>query len=91
MPRSPLDLPPDVACAFMADLDAYFAAETGFDKDAIAARQLRVLRDYLRPSDGKLRTTDVRALFEALRQEAEATGLAPNKKPGARGHRGRAR
>ncbi|WP_316172387.1 hypothetical protein [Bradyrhizobium sp. SZCCHNRI2049] len=73
MARPPLDLPPAVARAFMADLAAYRAAATGFDKDAIAARQLRALREHLRPSDGRLRLTDVRELFEAMREHANMT------------------
>lgn len=83
MARRPLELPPEVARAFMADLEAYVAASPGLEKDAIAARQLRVLREYLRPSDGKLRTTDVRALFEAILAEREIT---PVRKRRARRH-----
>jgi hypothetical protein len=69
MARLPLDLPPEVALAFMEDLKAYVAASTGLAKDEIAARQLRTLREYLRPSDGRLRLTEVRALFEAMADE----------------------
>jgi hypothetical protein len=47
-------------------MEAYFAATTGFAKEEIAARQLRSLREYLRPSDGKLRVNDVRELFETM-------------------------
>jgi hypothetical protein len=72
MARLPLDLPPDVARAFMDDLKAYVAATTGLAKDEIAARQLRALREYLRPSDGRLRVAEVRALFEELKAQAEA-------------------
>ncbi|MGJ5149899.1 hypothetical protein [Bradyrhizobium sp. HKCCYLR1023] len=71
MARPPLELPPAVARAFMADLAAYRAAATGFDKDAIAARQLRALREHLRPSDGKLKLPDVRKLMDAMAEELE--------------------
>ncbi|MGJ5036614.1 hypothetical protein ACQR13_21110 [Bradyrhizobium sp. HKCCYLRH3059] len=77
MPRPPLDLPPKVARAFMADLKAYIAATTALAKEEIAARQLRALREYLRPSDGKLRLTDVRALMDSM---AEASGGRPSKR-----------
>ncbi|MGJ5163135.1 hypothetical protein [Bradyrhizobium sp. HKCCYLR1051] len=73
MPRPPLELPPKVARDFMADLEAYAAATTGLAKDEIAARQLRVLREYLRPSDGRLRLTDVRKLMDAMAEESGLT------------------
>jgi hypothetical protein len=66
MARPPLDLPADVAQAFMRDLEAYVAASTGLAKDEIAARQLRALREHLRPSDGRLRLTDVRRLMDTM-------------------------
>lgn len=69
MPRPLLELPPKVARDFMADLKAYCAATNGLAKDAIAARQLRALREYLRPSDGRLRLTDVRKLMDAMADE----------------------
>jgi len=69
MARRPIELPPEVARAFMADLAAYAAAPTGLKKDEIAARQLRVLREYLRPSDGRLRLTEVRKLMDAMSDE----------------------
>ncbi|CAL77435.1 hypothetical protein BRADO3658 [Bradyrhizobium sp. ORS 278] len=69
MARRPLDLPPKVAREFLADLKAYRAATTGLAKDEIAARQGRALREYLRPSDGRLRLTDVRNLMDAMLEE----------------------
>lgn len=69
MPRRPLDLPPEVAQEFMRDLEAYFAATTGLAKEEIAARQLRTLREHLRPSDGRLTVNNVRDLFEAMAEQ----------------------
>ncbi|XUM21087.1 hypothetical protein ACRAVF_27375 [Bradyrhizobium oligotrophicum S58] len=71
MARRPIELPPEVAHEFMADLAAYVAAQTGLDKDAIAARQLRILREHLRPSDGRLRLTDVRRLMDTMADEID--------------------
>ncbi len=71
MPRRPIELPPEVARKFMADLAAYVAAQTGLEKDEIAARQLRILREHLRPSDGRLRLTEVRKLMDAMAEELE--------------------
>ncbi|UFZ06591.1 hypothetical protein LQG66_09955 [Bradyrhizobium ontarionense] len=53
----------------MDDLEAYRAARTGLDKDAIAVRQLRALREYIPESHGKLRLTDVRTLFESMAEQ----------------------
>jgi hypothetical protein len=50
----------------MRDMEAYFAAITGLAKEEIAARQLRPLREYLRPSDGKLRVNDIHEMFETM-------------------------
>lgn len=69
MARRPLELPPAVARAFVADMEAYVAAPTGLDKDAIAARQLRSLREHV---PGKLRLTDVIELFVAMREDVPA-------------------
>ncbi|MGJ4893803.1 hypothetical protein ACQR10_04705 [Bradyrhizobium sp. HKCCYLRH2060] len=71
MPRRPIELPPKVAREFMADLEAYRAASPGLAKDEIAARQCRALREYLRPSDGKLKLPDVRKLMDAMAEEME--------------------
>jgi len=61
MPRKPIELPPEVAKAFVADMRAFHAA--GHDtikKDEIAARQLWLLKQHW---NGKLRITDVREMF----------------------------
>lgn len=66
-----LELPPEVARAFVRDMRAYFAA--GHDQikaDGIAAQQLRALREYLGPRDKKLRITDVREMFHQMRDYA---------------------
>ncbi|WP_316189490.1 hypothetical protein [Bradyrhizobium sp. SZCCHNRI2013] len=68
---------PEFAHEFTHDLEAYIAARTGQAKDAIAVRQLRALREYLRPSDGTLRLTDVRKLMDAM---AEESGGRPSKR-----------
>ncbi len=71
MPRKPIELPPEVAKAFVRDMRAYHAA--GVDqikKDGIAAQQLRVLCEYLGPRDKKLRLIDVREMFEQMKDNA---------------------
>jgi len=51
MIRKPLDLPPDVARAFVDDMRAYFAEENPIKRDGIAMRQLRALREHKGPRE----------------------------------------
>jgi hypothetical protein len=64
--RPPLQLPPEVARDFLADMHAFFAAADSLARDKIAARQLRSLREY---QPGKLRLTDVELLFTMMHLE----------------------
>jgi len=65
MPREPLELPPTVARAFVRDMRAFFAGNDGDMGSAIAAAQLHSLRDYT----GRLRLTDVKAMFLQMPDE----------------------
>jgi hypothetical protein len=56
-----IDLPPDVARAFLADMRAYFAETSQIKRDEIAARQRAILAEYVR---GRLRVADVKEMFE---------------------------
>ncbi|HLZ04630.1 MAG TPA: hypothetical protein VKR55_21100 [Bradyrhizobium sp.] len=68
MPRKPIELPPEVARAFLADMRAFFAAGRNTIKaDEIAARQLWILKQHW---NGRLRITDVKAMFLQMRDEA---------------------
>jgi hypothetical protein len=61
MPSKPIELPPEVAKAFVRDMRAFFAARHNTIKaDGIAANQLHALRQHY---NGKLRLTDVKAMF----------------------------
>ena len=46
MPRKQLELPPEVARAFVEDMRAFFAEKNGVKADGIAARQLHALREH---------------------------------------------
>lgn len=70
MPRKPLELPPDVARAFVEDMRAFFAEPNAIKRDEIAAHQVRALREYSRAGDKKLRLSDVHEMFEAMRDFA---------------------
>jgi hypothetical protein len=51
MPLKPLDLPMEVAKAFVKDMRAYFAEPNAIKRDEIAARQLHALRGYQGPRE----------------------------------------
>jgi hypothetical protein len=67
VPFRPIDLPPDVAHAFAEDMRAYFKVTNGIKRDEIAARQAWLLERYVK---GKLRTNDVKELFETMKDHA---------------------
>ena len=67
MARKPLDLPPDVARAFVRDMLAYFAETNAIKRDEIAARQMTVLRQYQGPREKPVRTHDIKEMFVRMR------------------------
>ena len=70
MSNKPLDLPLEVAKVFVSDMRAFFAAGgTGPEADAIAARQLHILRDYQGPRDKPIKLHQVKELFRAMKDE----------------------
>ena len=77
--RKPLDLPPDVARAFVDDMRAYFDEENPIKREGIAVRQLRALREHQGPREKKLRLSDVKAMFLHMRNHTNFPG-------GRRGH-----
>lgn len=70
MIRKPLDLPPDVARAFVEDMRAYFAEENQIKCDGIAVRQLRALREHHGPREKKLRLSDVKEMFLQIKDQS---------------------
>ena len=52
MPSKPIELPPKVAQAFVADMRAFFAEKNTIKADEIAAQQLHALR-FLQMRDGE--------------------------------------
>jgi len=66
MPKT-INLPPAVARDFIRDMRAFFAAGHDTIKaDGIAAQQLHLLREHY---SGKLRLTDVKEMFVAMRDQ----------------------
>jgi hypothetical protein len=48
---------------------AFFAEENPIQRDGIAVRQLRALREHQGPREKKLRLSDVRAMFEQMKKQ----------------------
>jgi hypothetical protein len=69
MARKPLELPPEIGRRFVRDTRAFFAGTNGVKQDEIAARQLYALNGHRRPSDRKLRLSDVKKLFELMKDQ----------------------
>jgi hypothetical protein len=65
MPSKPIELPPEVAKAFVRDMRAYFA-EKGHKADETAARQLQSLKQHY---SGKLQLTDVKEMFHRKKED----------------------
>jgi hypothetical protein len=74
MARKPLELPPKVGRSVIADLKAFHAEDNPIKQDEIAGRQLHALREYLRPRDRKLRLSDIKELFEQMRDWRKQKG-----------------
>jgi hypothetical protein len=66
----PLDLPLDVAMAFVKDMRAFLAEPNAIKRDELASRQLHALREYQGPREKKLRVHDVKEMFEQMKDQA---------------------
>lgn len=62
-----LDLPAEVTRDFVNAMNDYFAEDDQHIREAIAAEQLDVLKHYRGPRDEPLRLSDVKSMFEQLR------------------------
>jgi len=69
-PAKQLDLPPEVARAFVRDMTAYFAEDDQIRRNAIAASRLHALKQHQGPRDQKLRLSDVKAIFLQMEELA---------------------
>jgi hypothetical protein len=70
MPRKPIELPPDVARAFVRDMRAFFAEKNAIKADEIAARQAWLLNQHQGPRGKMLRLIDVKEMFRQMRDDA---------------------
>jgi len=69
MPHKPLELPPEVAEAFVADMRAFFAEPNPIKRDEIAIRQMSVLRQYQGPREKPVSIPDIMEMFRLMRDD----------------------
>ncbi|QOZ25903.1 hypothetical protein [Bradyrhizobium sp. CCBAU 51753] len=65
--RKPIEIPPEAARQFVADMQAYHAEPDDNRRDEIAVRARHMLLDYM-PDGTRLRLTEVTELFDRLRK-----------------------
>jgi hypothetical protein len=70
MPHKPLELPPEVAEAFVADMRAFFAEPNPIKRDEIAIRQMSVLRQYQGPREKPVSIPDIMEMFLQMRDQS---------------------
>ncbi len=66
MPHKPIEIPPEVAEAFVADMRAFYAEPNPIKRDEIAGRQMSVLRRYQGPREKPVRILDIKEMFRQL-------------------------
>ena len=66
--RKPLDLPAAIAQAFVEDALAYFDEPDQIKRDAIAVRQLHILKELQGTREKPLGLSDLKAMFAEMRQ-----------------------
>ncbi|WGS18810.1 MULTISPECIES: hypothetical protein [unclassified Bradyrhizobium] len=67
--RKPIEIPPEVARQFVADMEAYHAERDLLRRDEIAGRTRHTLLGHM-PAGSKLRLSEVKELFDQLRSLA---------------------
>jgi hypothetical protein len=70
MPRKPIELPLEIAKAFVRDMRAFHAEKGAIKRDEIAIRQLTILNEYLGRRERPLRVIDVKEMFLQMRDQA---------------------
>jgi hypothetical protein len=69
MARKPLELPPEVAKAFVKHMRAYYAEPSAIERDRIAGDAAFLLEPYLPPHQRKLRLFDVKEMFQEMKDQ----------------------
>jgi hypothetical protein len=71
MPSEPIELPPEVAKAFLRDMRAFHAEKSPIKRDEIASRQIHVLRHYQGKNERPIKLHQVKQMFEEMKDHAE--------------------
>jgi hypothetical protein len=66
MRNKPIELPPDVARAFIGDMHAYFVEKSPLKRDEIASREIHVLRQFQGKHERPLKLHQVKQMFEEM-------------------------
>jgi hypothetical protein len=69
MPSKPLNLPLQIAKAFVRDMRAFHAEKSPIKRDEIASRQIHVLRQYQGKTERPIKLHQVKQMFEELRDQ----------------------
>ena len=69
MARKPLELPPEVAKAFVKHMRAYYAEPSAIERDRIAGDAAFLLEPYLPPRQRRLRLFDVKEMFQEMKDQ----------------------
>jgi hypothetical protein len=70
MPRKPLDLPIEIAKAFVRDMRAFHAEKSPLKRDEIPSRQIHVLRQFQGKHERPINLHQVKQMFEEMRDQA---------------------
>ena len=68
MPSKPLELPLQIAKAFVRDMRAFHAERSPIKRDEIAARQIHVLRRFQAKNERPIKLHQVKQMFEEMRE-----------------------
>jgi hypothetical protein len=77
MPRKPIELPPEVAKAFVRDMRAFHAEKSPLKRAEIASRQIHVLRQYQGKSERPIKLHQVKQMFEEMRDQVSWVNQPP--------------
>jgi hypothetical protein len=69
MPRKPLELPIEIAKAFVRDMRAFHAEKSPLKRDEIASRQIHVLRQFQAKNERPIKLHQVKEMFEEMRDQ----------------------
>jgi hypothetical protein len=67
--RKPLELPPEIAKAFVRDMRAFHAEKSPLKRDEIASRQIQFLRQFQGKSERRIKPHQVKEMFEEMKDQ----------------------